>query len=387
MAELSDLPNEIILLILPLVLPDYLENFSGACRKHYSLAAEEIERHRTLKREHTLYKSPPLPFRGPTQLLEKILQEPRIALYVREITLSGWNSERATDQEFAFLIPHSEGISLTLEQEASEFVPKEKRRGWMTEVSHGNEDPIVSLLLILLPKLAKLRLEGFGSERAKLRDTLDRIARVKSQNAPLSLLRHVDLLCAWDMSGARILRQFITLPSIRSIHVEQLGTHVSFSNLSITELAPPASKLEDLTLLNCRISFKSLKYILTGLHALRSFTFVATMYLDFDSTWFRDLLYAVAGSTLESLTLLTRNEKRKVIADLRIFKRLRNLHTETQLLLDYFSIDLDEASLAKALPPNLQTLTLECSGQGDEFIIATVGLGVSDFGYRISHIA
>ena len=370
MAQLSDLPNEIVLLILPFVLPDYLESFSGACRKHYSLAAKELQRHRALKREHTLYKFPPLPFRGPTRLLERILQEPRIALYVREITLSGWSSERGTDTEFAFLIPYSEEISLRLEQAVFEFVPKEKSRGWMTGISHGNEDPIVSLLLLLLPKLAKLRLEGLGSERAKFRYTLDRIARVKSPNAPLSLLRHVDLLCAWDMLGARILRHFTALPSIRSIHVERIGTHISFSHLSITKSAPPASKLEELTLLNCRISFKSLEYILTGLNTLRSFTFVATRHLDFDSTWFRDLLFAVAGTTLESLTLLSHNEKRNIIGDLRLFKSLHNLHTQTQLLLDYFSIDLDEASLAKALPPNLQTLTLECSGQGDEFIIA-----------------
>ena len=369
MAQLSDLPNEIILIILPLVLSDYIETFSGACRKHYSLAAEELKRHRTLKREHTLYKFPSLPFRGPTRLLDRILQEPRIALYVREITFTGWNSERATDPKFAFLVPYSEEISLRLEQAASEFVPKEKSRVWMTEIFHGNEDPIVSLLLILLPKLATLRLEGLGSERAELRYTLDRIARMKIPNAPLSLLHHVDLLCAWDMSGARIPRLFAALPSIRSIHVEQIGTHISFSNLSITEAAPQASKLEELTLFNCRVSLKSLKYILTGLKALRSFTFVATRYLNFDSTWFRDLLFAVAGSTLESLTLLTRDEKRNVIEDLRIFKYLRNLHVETQILLDYFPIGFDEASLAKALPPNLQTLTLECSGQGDEFVI------------------
>ena len=367
MAQLSDLPNEIILLILPLILPDYIEYFSSACRNHYSLAAAELMRHRALKREHTVYKFRSFFFRGPSRLLDNILQEPRIAFYVREITLNGWSSEWVTDPEFS---PLDKGSLVRLEEAVSEFVPKDNCREWMTEIDYGNEDPIVSLLLLLLPNLSKLRFNGLGSERAKLRDTLDCIARMKSPKAPLSLLRHVDLLCDWDTWGARILRHFIALPSIRSVHVEHMGTHVSYSDLSVTELESQTSKLEELTLLECLISFESLNYILTGLNTLRSFTFVATRYLDFDSTWFRDALFAVAGSSLESLTLLSRNERRNVIANLRIFKSLRNLHTETQLLLDYFPIHFDEASLAKALPPNLQTLTLECSGQGDEFAIA-----------------
>ena len=92
MAQLSDLPNKIILLILPFVLPDYVESFSGTCKKHYSLAAEELKRHRALKREYAVYEFPTFGFRGASRLLELILQEPRIASYVREITLSGWKS-------------------------------------------------------------------------------------------------------------------------------------------------------------------------------------------------------------------------------------------------------------------------------------------------------
>ena len=370
MAQLSDLPNEIILLILPLVLPDYIENFSGACTKHYSLAAAELKKHRALKREHTVYEFPNFRLRGVSRLLDKVLREPRIAFYVREITLSGWGPKWDSDPDSDVFSPWSVGFPMRLDEALSPVVPEEDIRwGWKCEIPLGSEDHVLSLLFFLLPNLSKLRLEGFGSERAKLHDTLDRIARTESPNPPLSSLRHVDLLCAWDVRGARMLRLFTALPSIRSIHVERLGNHVSYSDLSITELAPQSSKLEELTLLNCQISFESLEYILTGLNALRSFTFVATKYLDFHSTWFRDALFAVAPK-LESLTLLTRDEKRNVIADLRIFKSLRNLHTETQLLLDYFLIHLDEASLAKALPPNLQTLTLECSGQGDRFAIA-----------------
>ena len=375
MAQLSDLPNEIILLTLPLVLPDYIESFSETCKTHYSLAAEELKRHRALKREHAVYEFPNSNFRGASRLLDVILQEPRIAYYVREITLKGWKSKWTPDPEYAVLqreqlhLHYDRGFRVRLAEAVSEFGPEDITWGWMPELDDGNEDPVISLLLLRLPNLSKLRFEGFGSERANLRDTLDRIARMESPNAPLSLLRHVDLLCGWDVSGARLLRHFTALPSIRSIHVEQIGTHVSFSNLTVTELTPQTSKLEKLTLLRCRVSLKSLNYILAGLKALRSFTFVAERYLEFDSIWFRDALFAVAGSTLESLTLLSRNEKRNVMGDVRVFENLRDLHTETQLLLDGFAFGCDETSLAKALPPNLQTLKLECSGQGDEMFI------------------
>ena len=370
MAQLSDLPNEIILLIVPLILPDHIESFSGACKRHYSLAAGELKGHRALKRDHTVNSFPNFRLRGASQLLDKILQKPRIAFYVREITLNGWSSEGATDSDITSLIPFSEGFKLRLEDAVSELVPESKRRGWNTEIDDGNEDPIVSLLFLLLPNLSRLRFTGFGSGRAKIRDTLNCIAKMESPNARLSLLRHVDLLCDWDMWGARILRHFIALPSIRSIHVERMGAHISYSDLSVTELESQTSKLEELTLLDCKVSSRSLNFVLTGLNALRSFTFVATKYLDFDFTWVCDAVFAVAGATLESLTVLTRNEKRNVIADIRIFENLRNLHTETQLLLDYFPIHFDDTSLAKALPANLQTLTLECSGQGDDFVIA-----------------
>ncbi|KAM0798413.1 hypothetical protein BDR22DRAFT_964758 [Usnea florida] len=373
MAKLSELPNEIILLILPLLLPDYIESFSAACKKHYILAAEELNRHRASKREHAVYKFRNFRHRGVSRLLDMILQEPRIALYVREITLNGWSSQWRThvglNAELSSRLENAE-FSSRLENAVSELVPEEKRRGWMAEIRYGNEDPIVSLVLLLLPNLSKLRFEGFGSKRGMLRHTLDRIARTNSLAAPLSLLRHVDLICAWDVGGARILRNFIALPSIRSIHVEQINEFVSYSEPSITELAPLASKLEELTLIDCRISSDSLNYILKRLRTLRSFTFEAKRYLDFESTQFRAALFDVGGSTIESLTLLTRNEKRNVIGDIRTFQSLRNLHTETQLLLDYFPNHFDESSLAKALPPNLQTLTLECSGKGDDFVIA-----------------
>lgn len=43
------------------------------------------------------------------------------------------------------------------------------------------------------------------------------------------------------------------------------------------------------------------------------------------------------------------------------FGALHGLHTETQLLLREADMSYDETSLARALPPKLETLELECS--------------------------
>ncbi len=58
------------------------------------------------------------------------------------------------------------------------------------------------------------------------------------------------------------------------------------------------------------------------------------------------------------------------MGDIRSFEIIRNLHIETQLLLDEFDQHDDDTLLVRALPPRLEKLRLECSKLEDERRIA-----------------
>ena len=136
----------------------------------------------------------------------------------------------------------------------------------------------------------------------------------------------------------------------------------------ISNCHPQTSNLEDLTLTTCWVGSKTLFTYLETFKALRAFTYDAgAEILDttpppaYDSFWIRSGLFAFARSTLESLTLLSHDRARDFMGSLCGFGALHGLHTETQLLLREADMSYDETSLARALPPKLETLELECS--------------------------
>ena len=90
----------------------------------------------------------------------------------------------------------------------------------------------------------------------------------------------------------------------------------------------------------------------------------------FDPFWVRKVLSFRAISTLESLTLLSHDKNRHWMGNIHCFQILPNLHTEMPLLLKEEDHYRKYRSLVEALPPNLETLKLECSGLGDELMIA-----------------
>lgn len=377
MARLSDLPNEITLMIIQLVLPDDVESFTSTCQQMYNLAGEELERHRCLKQKHAVYRfSDPYgdsPRRNLSQLLDEILQEPRTAFYVRELSIHGWFTDWDTQEESLHL-PYSEESMSRLEKAVANVVPLDQVRLFLNYLEVGSEEPIISLLLVLLPNLSKLTLEYLEPGRECLLRTLYQFIRVKQCVAPLSRLRHVQILYTWGGGALNLIGLFFALPSIRSI--DGLGIASNPDVWLDIDSAPRTSNLEVLNLTRCSIDFKRIFDLLECFKALRSFTYdplvsarndwgVAT-----DPFIIRGGLSAFAKSTLESLKLLSHKKRRQFMGDIRSFQNLRNLHSETQLLLRKYAMSNDETSLAKALPPKLETLKLEFSGCGDEMEIA-----------------
>lgn len=379
MSRLSDMPDQIISKIISLVAPDCIESFTSTCKRIYELAVEKLDRHRAMKQKHAVYQyKNPIDFYPccrPSQLLEKVLQEPQTAMYVQELSFNNWWSTQeylGTTYPEGSHRPYTQRLIPRLNEIVSQLVPQDEVSTWLKYIETGSEDPIISLLLLLLPNLSTLKFKYLGEGQECLHDTLCRIRKMKGPGVPLSRLRHVQIPHSWELGGLKLFELFLRLPSIRSIHATGMFTR-DVNAHSDTNLAPRTSDLEDLTLTTCWIGPKILSSHLEAFKALRSFTYdsgakILDMIppLEFDSFWIRSGLLTFAISTLESLTPLSHNRKRDFMGSIRGFTAMRNLHTETQLLLRESDMYHDETSLARALPPNLETLKLECSGVKDE---------------------
>ena len=300
-----------------------------------------------------------------------------MALYVQELSINiWWSTQEHQELQQGSNRPYSQASIPRLNETVSQLVAQDDVSTWLRYIHAGSEDPIISMLILLLPNLSTLKFEYLGDGQECLCSTLSRITKMKGPDVPLSRLRHVQIPHSWELGDFKLFDLFLSLPSVRSIHGTGMFAPDNVACLN-TKLAPRTSNLEDLTLTTCWVDPQVLFTYLEAFKALRSFTYDAgEKILDmisppvFDPFWTRSGLYAFARSTLESLTLLSHDKERNFMGSIRDFEAVRNLHTETQLLLRKSDMYHDETSLARALPAKLETLKLECSGLDDETQIA-----------------
>ena len=363
-------------MIIDLATPNDIESFTAACKRFYYLAAADLEIHYALKRKHAVYRYSSSGSQcSPAQLLDEIIREPRTALYVRKITLSSWHCrwvwQPNLDRHERLHLPYSEEIMSSLMEAVSKYVRGYKYYNWVLPIELGDEDQIISLLLMSLPNLSTLKIDCLGPSQNCLKFTIYRIARMKGPGAPLSRLHHTQI------TEGELLDLVAALASMRSIHC--LGITASGSETWPDKFASKTFTVRDLVFERCSINTKRLCDILEAFKALHSFTYDSDYRYEksrrderagFDPFWARKVLSFHAISTLESLTLLSHDKDRHWMGNIRCFQTLHNLHTEMQLLLKEENHLRKWNSLVIALPPNLETLKLECSGLGDELMIA-----------------
>lgn len=370
-------------MIIKLVSPDDLESFTLSCRGIYKLATGDLEKHRALKRKHTVHRyGNAYDARvkwSPSQLLDEILNKPRTAFYIREIWLHRfrWHPMMSPDPLLRpedVHLPYSEETNSRVREEVSKLAPQDEVAKWLWYIIQGSETHIISLFLLLLPNLSKLRITGIDSHYMCLYNTISRITTMDNPGAPLARLRHAQISGFLD-----VFQMVAALPSMVSI--EGVDLWVSQTEPSLGELMLRTSTARDLILTKCAINPKILFRMLGSFRALRSFTYDSDYGRErcqtnvrgkFDPFWLLSGLAVHASSTLESLTVLSHDKGRHFMGDMRSFKNLRNLRTESQLLLSEKDWYRKNTSVANGLPPKLKSLELECSGQRDEAFMARV---------------
>ncbi len=170
---LSALPSELVFCIAEAAAPEACFSLASTCRFCWHACASMVNQHRALSNEYRVVTTRPQ--RTVWKLLNTVLDDPRVAYYIREV-----NIDRGRDRYYdlnAYPItstlvgPPAEHVNAYLEaRERNPYLcaPLESpsvgyvNQGWerdiqQMEISEGNEGVIIPLLLSLFPRLRLLR--------------------------------------------------------------------------------------------------------------------------------------------------------------------------------------------------------------------------------------
>ena len=380
MARFSDLADEIVLGIWPYIHPSAVESFALTNRKIYSLGSKSITVHNRLSKLYKVVTNEPTGYGKimRTDLLIKtivdIIRDPRIAHYVRAIHIDtcmdsfGLVPTLEDDLErFRETRANLDVISHLLED--CEFVEHREVIYWWSNIKQGNEDPLLGLLLYILPNIRVIRFEPYIYEPTLALELITRIAREGSHPA-LSKLR--ELAVEPDQpSGIEDLAVLTTFALLSSVN-KLTGKYVSNKDISDSTFRikkplflPKASNVRSVELIESNLPGNIFDHFISIFKSLLSFTYTpCRIYIrtpettthSFDPFAIRNTLAFHSGLTLKELTLLACTRKRQYMGTLHSFKSLTHLITDWRLLLP--PCPVDKTKLAKALPPSIVEVTL-----------------------------
>lgn len=163
MTGFSSLSNEVILMIWNCAEVEDIYNFSTVCKRVYHLVREALREHcklskrlSTISNVHTECEETLL--FGP--ILKEILLNPRAARYPSVLIIGTykcqWDNEGEHVQQ---MVPKSD---LELFKQAVWANIDDAYKGmmddWFASIDEGDEEPLVALLLLLLPNLREVRI-------------------------------------------------------------------------------------------------------------------------------------------------------------------------------------------------------------------------------------
>lgn len=234
MARFSDLPSEILLLFVEQLPPADIDAFCRLSKHIREVTASFHRRHMDLKRRYTTrnYGENWASNYQLANLLKDVLDDPHGALYTSRLHFNNWiqSWERRNTPLIPPEAPGSQtsevqnfGNTLQIISDGIQdcvIIPEDCKVKWIQSVERDREDPLIALLLTLLPNLTKLRLKhasGFYLD--------DMMTRIVAQNdsAFLSKLGTVGLVPLYDVGGSDpdvdvdVIQKISLLPSITAI--------------------------------------------------------------------------------------------------------------------------------------------------------------------------
>ena len=162
MAIFSELPNELIISIWGYVIePQSVENFALVSKRVYELATPFVEENQRLRQRYTKILDLEKGKHGrAAELLEAMLLNPRIAIYINELQIRGW-ADGWEDQDDSSQTQSYAGKIMDVFEDAfrslSHISPFEAEH-CVADMRSGHEGPLLALILIRLTELRRLEI-------------------------------------------------------------------------------------------------------------------------------------------------------------------------------------------------------------------------------------
>ena len=332
MAVFSDLPNELIMIIWGYVIePESVERFALVSKGIHGLAAPFLREHARLKQQYSGICYPDSSKHGGAAfLLERMLLNPRIALYIKELEIDEWAScwDARRNRHTSPYPTHTMDTFKDAIRHCFLVSPTEAG-SWVADIEAGDEEPILALIIKQLTRLTKLGLWFLELQKPS---------------------RFLEALCQTTGSPEASIS-----PGLSTIGSEIKGNNqVAFTRPSI------CSHISDLSFETCDIGLRGFSRLLRSTRELKSFAIFGSI----NSTikpfhLFNELLassrHSLQRLSLQNVVMLDEPEARSM-GNITQFESLTVLNIDFVLLLG--SIDKNCRRLADVVPISVEMVTL-----------------------------
>ena len=359
MAGFSDLSNELILMVLEYILPDDIINFATTCRIIHELSTPIMREHKWLGARHQIWADA-----GGNQnlvtLLRSLLEYPQLALYIRVIHFCDRCDKLAGDPTKKdlkmFRTAFRNSHVITFDESDISL--------WMEEIRHGNAEPILGLLMTLLPCLVKIVFAGYRGEIPNFTKTIWRISKAYSSSPSsvfLSRLQYVvfDFGDSESLIEYDVLHPFLMLPSMRTLYTRRIPYHLGYP------IVPMSSCITRIRLLLCGFNQKELLEFFGIFKSLEYLQFSPNEDEEeedetqtFSPLWIHNALSTHARRSLKMLHIIDHYEYYDTArtGDFRNFDVLAQIEARFAFLLG--KPGSSQKSLGDALPPSIEKVVI-----------------------------
>lgn len=231
-------------------------------------------------------------------------------VHLAELKIGEWEPEWKDENGYSRDIVSESDLTL-FKQAARNTIDssKEELEGeWLAAIDRGDEEPLIALLLMLLPNLRHINFSPVDETCLCITDAL-RMIKYDKDSSSLRKLRSVNLELAKpdheDVLDVELVIIFAGLPSVTSIYSHGVGTCpeglLCYYNIGLTQVT-------DLTFVDCSVHPKDMFEFLYATRNLQQFSYShkgsAGNPTHFDPFWISAALLASAQDSLLSLTVL-----------------------------------------------------------------------------------